>query len=103
MPKSPARRMSIATRIGLRASGTGVMCLDAVGRAVRPLAALLVERESRGQFSDLGADALPQGRIYEMREHLGDPSGHALYLRPPHGARGRRRTAETNAAAFQRR
>src|SRR2546422_7575138 len=99
MPKSPARRMSIATRIGLRASGTGVMCLDAVGRAVRPLAALLVERESRGQFSDLGADALPEGRIIDMREHLGDPCGDAFHLRLPHAACGHRRTAETNAAA----
>jgi len=53
------------------------MCLDAVGRAVRPLAALLVERESRGQFSDLGADALPEAYrrylVNDLRETFGLP------------------------------
>src|SRR5438445_5289478 len=100
MPKSPARRMSIATRIGLRASGTGVMCLVAVGRAVRPLTALLVERESRAQFSDLGADALPERRIFDMPEDLGDACGDAFHLRLPPAARGPRRTAQTNTTAF---
>src|SRR5580658_7548366 len=80
-PKSPARRISIATRIA---------------------PAPLVERETRGEFGDFGAHALFALCVAQMLQDFGDPLRDRLHLGLAHAARGDGGSAHANSAGHHR-
>src|SRR5580704_7363104 len=81
-PKSPARRISIATRIA---------------------PAPLVERETRSELGDFGAHALFALGVAKMLQDFGDPPRDGFHFRFAHAARGDGRRAHADSSGHQRR